>query len=116
VLVSAGGLGIVDWEAARGADLPLLDLWYALADGLARARGIDHLGAVDILRGDATDIAPAIDGLPAEHAEALGLSPGQAQLGFHACWLGHADDELRRGAPGPFVAIVEALAKRVPGP
>jgi hypothetical protein len=113
VLVSSGGLGIVDWEAARGADLPLLDLWYALADGLARARRIDHVSAVQVLRGDAPDIAPAIEGLPAEHAEALGLSPDQAQLGFHACWLGHADDELRRGAPGPFVAIVAALAKRV---
>lgn len=112
VLLGPDGLAIVDWEAARPDDLPLLDLWYALADGLARARGVEHARAVEILCDAAPGDAPVLAGLPAEHAAALGLSADQARLGFHACWLCHADDELRRGTRGPFVAVVEALAAR----
>jgi hypothetical protein len=110
VLVGSTGLGVVDWEAAGADDLPLLDLWYALADGVARARGVDHRHAVASLRAAATTLPAGLAALPARHAAALGLSADQARLGFHACWLGHADDELSRGTPGPFLAVVEAIA------
>ena len=112
VLVGPDGLGVVDWEAAGAGDLPLLDLWYALADGVARAHGVPHGSAVERLRAGAAALPAGVAGLPAAHAAALGLSPDQALLGFHACWLGHADDELRRGAPGQFVGVVGMIAAR----
>jgi hypothetical protein len=112
VLLDGGRLGIVDWEAASPEGLPLLDLWYALADALARSRRVGHVRALEMLTTEGGPDAPpaALAALPAAHAAALGLSADQALLGFHACWLGHAADELSRGAPGPFVEIVEMLA------
>ena len=35
----------------------------------------------------------------------------QALLGFHACWLQHAADEIDRGAEGAFVEVVAAIAQ-----
>ena len=110
VLVGPSGLAIVDWEAASADGLPLLDLWYALADGVARARRVAHVQAVEMLTRGSSPLPPALAGLPGRHAAALGISTGQALLGFHACWLSHADDELRRRQAGPFLPVVEALA------
>jgi hypothetical protein len=49
--------------------------------------------------------------LLAEAGRALGLTPDQQMLGFHACWLHHASNELDRGtAGGPFTAVVRVLS------
>jgi hypothetical protein len=45
----------------------------------------------------------------------LGVTPRQAELCFHACWLRHAVDERRMGRESdraPFLAIVEWAASR----
>jgi hypothetical protein len=44
----------------------------------------------------------------------LGLSETLAALCFHACWVQHAADEVAEGTamePGPFLRIVERLAR-----
>jgi hypothetical protein len=110
VLLDEGRLSIVDWEAAQADGLPLLDLWYALADGVARGRRVGHARAVELLVSAAPGPLRSLAELPAAHAAEQGISSDQALLAFHACWLRHADDELRRGTPGPFLAAAEAVA------
>jgi hypothetical protein len=89
--------GIVDWESATAAGLPLVDLWYALTDGVARAGRIAHASAVEALVTNSAPAPPALTRLPARHAAALRLTADETILAFHVCWLGHADTELRRG-------------------
>jgi hypothetical protein len=111
VLDAGEAIGIVDWEEAAPAGLPLRDLWYSLADALARARRLTRADAVEgLVR--RTSVAPAaLAGAPGVHAAALSLSRDQAKLGFHACWLGHACNELRRGrSDGPYAAVVRRVA------
>jgi hypothetical protein len=103
VLDADDGIGIIDWEEASAADLPLRDLWYALADGLTHARGIAHADAVEAL-------VRSEPQTPAAIAAALSLSSDQSLLGFHACWLAHAADEVGRGqSDGPFLAVVRQV-------
>jgi hypothetical protein len=97
VLVPYRALGVVDWESATASGLPLEDLWYSLADGVARAHRITRAAAVAALATDTEPASPALARLPAHHAETLQLSVDETLLAFHACWLGHADNELRRG-------------------
>jgi hypothetical protein len=113
-LLDAGDrIGVVDWEAAAPSRLPLTDLWYALADGVANAHRVTHADAVEAL---ALGRAPAPDALaaaPGQLARGLSLTPEQAELAFHGCWLNHASNELRRGeSDGPFLAVVQAVASR----
>jgi hypothetical protein len=112
VLLDGGALGVVDWEAARPAALPLADLVYALADGAAAATGYaDRPAAVRacFAPGGAHQalVAPLLAGL----RRALGVAPPLAQLCFHACWIGHGANEIARGAAGPFVAVVRWLSE-----
>jgi len=106
VLVRRGSLAVVDWESAAAHGLPLTDLWYLLADAHARARGVTHATAVQRLL-DGGDPAAV-----REHRAALRLTPRQAELAFHACWIMHADDELARGTSGAFTDVVRAVAER----
>jgi hypothetical protein len=111
VLDAGNGIAVVDWEEAAAADLPLRDLWYALADALSHAHGLTHAAAVDALVRPAPETPAALAGAPASWSAELSLSRDQSLLGFHACWLGHAVDELRRGqAGGPFAAVVRHVA------
>ena len=51
--------------------------------------------------------------MPAQHAAALRLNADETVLAFHACWLGHADNELSRGLEHrPFTATVRAIVAR----
>jgi hypothetical protein len=46
-----------------------------------------------------------------ESATRSGARQDLLSLAFHACWLSHAADDLRRsGADGPFVGIARVLA------
>jgi hypothetical protein len=113
VLRDGPRLGILDWESAVGLGFPLTDLWYMLVDALARARGIAHVRAVEAFSRPEADVSEALTRLPARHAMCLGLGHRESILSFHACWLGHADDELRRGiTDGPFVHVLRAVATR----
>jgi hypothetical protein len=111
VMDAGEAIGILDWEEAVPAGLPLRDLWYALADALACAHRLTHAAAVDELVRSRYVAPPALAQAPAVHAAALGLSQDQAALGFHACWLHHAGNELdRRRSDGPFAAVVGHIA------
>jgi aminoglycoside phosphotransferase (APT) family kinase protein len=110
VLVAQDVLALIDWESATPAGLPLSDLWYALADAVTYATGVSHVHAVEMLVTGVGSVSPLHE-LPARHAASLGLSPDHALLGFHACWLQHAADEIDRGAEGAFVEVVAAIAQ-----
>jgi hypothetical protein len=113
VLVRRGGCGVVDWESAVAASPPLVDLWYALADAVARACRVTHAKAVEALVRGRAPAPSALAGLPAHHARALGMSAEQAMLSFHACWLHHAANERARGvAHGPFLAVVRNVVEK----
>jgi thiamine kinase-like enzyme len=113
VLDAGDSIGVVDWELATAAGLPLRDLWYSLADALVRARDLTHAEAVDTLVRRAPEIPAALARAPANLSAELSLGRDQSLLGFHACWLAHAADELRRGrSDGPFVAVVRQVASQ----
>jgi hypothetical protein len=114
LLVAAPGrIGVVDWEASTEKALPLVDFYYAIADAVA---------AVDKYRDRARSFSTAYFGeqrtarwvsvLEERVIGELRLERWAAHLGFHACWLSHASNELR--LPGlterPFLQIVEAIA------
>jgi thiamine kinase-like enzyme len=111
VLDAGDGIGVVDWEEAAAAGLPLGDLWYSLADAIAHAHGLTHAEAVEALVRRVPEIPATLAGAPASLSAELSLSRDQALLGFHACWLAHAAGELGRGRPdGPFLAVVRQVA------
>jgi hypothetical protein len=114
VLLTAGPApGILDWESAIATGLPLADLWYALADAVARAGRVSHAAAVEALVIGARPAPAALAQMPTQHAAALRLSVDQAMLAFHACWVAHAYEELRRGvADGSFAGVVRTVAAR----
>jgi hypothetical protein len=105
------GLGIVDWDAAEAAALPLTDFFYAAADARAAADGFrDRVGA--FARTFAADGTPAgdVEPLQARLVATLGLEPDVVRFCFHACWLRHAANELAQSGPGPFVEISRRVA------
>jgi hypothetical protein len=111
VLLDGGAIGVVDWESACAAMPPLVDLWYVLADGVARAATRTHAQAVTALVQGVAAVPTALAGAPDERARELALTSDEALLAFHACWLQHACDELDRGQrDGPFLAVVQAVA------
>lgn len=103
-------LGIVDWETATGESPPLLDLPYLLVD--ARCWSSYRRDRVAAFRACYPDARMRIE---PDVAAASGMSPDSPmlELSFHACWLGHAANELRRGRAGPFVEIVREVAASV---
>jgi hypothetical protein len=111
VLIDRCGVGIVDWEAAAPHCFPIVDVWYALVDALARAQRVSHAEALArLVLG--TSASPAkLRRAPAALARTLALTDDQALAAFHACWLGHAANEVSRGERrGPFLAVVRAIA------
>jgi hypothetical protein len=89
LLLEGDTLSVVDWEAAEDESLPLVDLDYFIVDATAAARRVER------------DIA---------FRSVERVQPDIGELARHACWLGHARNELSRGPAGPFLRIVEALA------
>ena len=111
VLIADDGIGIVDWEEAAPACLPLGDTWYALVDALARAMRTTHAAALGELLAGTAPLPPQLARAPESVARALALGDDHAIAGFHACWLRHASNEVRRGElDGRFLEIVRALA------
>jgi hypothetical protein len=105
--------GILDWESAVAIGLPLVDLWYSLADAVACAARVTHASAVEALVTGTAPAPGALAQMPARHAAALRLTADEATLAFHVCWLGHADEELRRGVENRrFGDVVRTVAAR----
>ena len=112
----AGGLGIVDWEAAFPDGLPLRDLRYAAVDAEA---AIDHyrdrVGAFVRCFEAGGSRAAQVAGAEARLRLAVRIDDELDALCFHACWLQHAADELPKRGPGeprPFLEIVRRIAAR----
>jgi hypothetical protein len=113
VLVDGRGLGIVDWETATEEAPPLIDLPYALADAVAACAGYgDRVDAFHRCFGPpAGGVAGMAQAVLAGTARASGASAAALSLGFHACWLSHAVNDLERDGPtGPFVRMAQVLA------
>ena len=112
LLDEQGSLGIVDWETCREEALPLVDLFYAVADAVAATHGY-----TDRPKSFRTCFVPggrfveAVTRLQIHFRRSLQISPEVADLCFHACWLRHAaneyvsDSDRRR-----FFNIVQILA------
>lgn len=109
-----GRLGVVDWEAAEEATLPLKDLFYACVDAVAATgRYADRPGAYDACFTPRGTSAGMVGRLQDSMTAALNVAPEIVELSRHACWLGHALNEARsaeRSAPRPFLQIVRRLA------
>jgi hypothetical protein len=113
LLVSPSGeLGALDWGEAKSQCLPLGDLAYSIVDAVAavwryRSRPEAFTACFGRGRGEA-DANRWLRHLSAR----LRLSSEVQTVCFHACWLGHAANELHHdsGQPGPFVTIVSRLA------
>lgn len=108
-----GRLGVVDWEAAEESALPLTDLFYAVTDAVAATRRYaDRPGAVRECFAPSGRHAGSAGRLREAGAAAAGASPELVELSFHACWLGHAENERRTAGPldpTPFRDIVQWL-------
>jgi hypothetical protein len=111
-------LGVVDWEHGQGQGWPLADFFYALADATMTAQQLpDRLRAVEACFTGEGAWAATVARWQARMRTAAGLSAGQVELCFHACWLRHAVNEQRAAAPEadrPFLAVVQWLALNVP--
>jgi hypothetical protein len=101
LLLAGDVLSVVDWEAAEAEGLPLVDLEYLVVDATAAAGRIERDHAFRTAPRDACDDA----------VRRLGIAADVAELARHACWLGHARNDLARtGRDSPFLAIVRSLA------
>jgi thiamine kinase-like enzyme len=100
VLVGDGRLAIVDWDTAAPRALPLIDLFYAVADAEAATRGFTNRTAVTSREHER------------RFRDALGIDDAVADLCFHACWLRHAANESLRPdeRARPFLEIARTLA------
>jgi Phosphotransferase enzyme family len=114
LLDEQGRLGVLDWESACEACLPLVDFFYGLTDAVAAAQGyFDRGKAFEACFALDGTYAPAVRQFLKPLRDAVEISDEMAELCFHACWLHHAANEHRAavaGAPRPFFKIVQQLA------
>jgi Ser/Thr protein kinase RdoA (MazF antagonist) len=105
---------VLDWEAARPDGLPLVDFFYAAVDAYSQAgRPADRVRVFQSCFGSAGDVTPSLTPLLERVREATATSPAAARVSFHACWIGHAVDEVEKhpeATSRPFLAIVRALS------
>jgi hypothetical protein len=106
-------LGVIDWEAADADCLPLTDFFYAMTDAvLTSGTRRERLTAFESCFSPDGAYAPVVRKLERRLRYALEISDDLAELALHACFLGHACNEHRRGqppSPRPFLQIVRRL-------
>lgn len=104
-------LGIVDWEHAAPDCLPLGDLAYAAADVAAAVGGYrDRPEAFTAAFAPGGAFAALTRELLDGAARSLGIDAPAVELCLAACWLRHADNEMRKldgEGERPFLAILE---------
>ena len=114
VLVHPDGPGVLDWESAEDAALPLKDLFYAVVDAAAATRGYaDRPAAARECLAPAGARSVWVERSRSQLSSRLGIEPDVAELSLHACWLGHAANEHRAAEDDderPFLEIVRWLA------
>lgn len=108
VTLAGNALGIIDWEGAAPTALPLTDLPYLVVDAVAAEGGygdrVDAYRACFAREGSRREWAGQ---LVRQTAATAGVGVDGLELSAHACWLGHAADERRRGVvDGPFLRIL----------
>jgi hypothetical protein len=110
-------LGVVDWEAAERACLPLGDFYFAACSAVLAADACPTWSAAVQASFGQPGLATATFA-PLLHrlSLAVGVSPRLSRLSFHATWLRHAADELRlatqTSAVAPFGDVVCWLVNR----
>jgi thiamine kinase-like enzyme len=112
VLVRADGtLGVLDWEGATAAALPLADLFYAVADAAYAASGyVDRSEALRACFCADGKLAEWVRTLVKRHVEALDVGTDEVILSFRSCWLQHAADDVRRGRDQGFLGMLREVA------
>jgi hypothetical protein len=115
LLRRGGGLSVVDWETARPAQLPLHDLYYALADAAAATeRYSNRVAAVRECFADGGRYVPMAARWRERMAGSVGIDHDAALLSFHACWLHHAAIERATqsvASERPFARILRFVAE-----
>lgn len=115
LLNERGQLGLVDWEQAQHAGLPLVDFYYAMADAVAASRRYADrpLAFADcFMPGGA--YMPVVRQLEQHLRLAVAIPAACADLYFHACWLQHAANEHGKKQPDeprPFLQILQWLVR-----
>jgi len=113
-----GGIGIVDWEAAEEAALPLKDFFYAAVDAVAATQGYrDRPAAARECLAPGGKRVALVAGFETRIAAAVGADAQLSAISLHACWLGHAMNEHVGARPSddrPFLQIVAWLAATLP--
>jgi hypothetical protein len=109
VMLDGARLGVLDWEAATEDALPFADAPYAVVDAEAAAHGyVDRVAAFERVFGAPESALCARVRVLADTATADRLACSAA---FHAGWLAHAVNDLRRhGSGGEFVRIAARLS------
>ena len=114
VLIEDDRLGVIDWESARQRDVPLGDLFYAAVDAYAAPGGyVSRVAAFDSCYSGDGEEAETTRRLIARQRDALALHPAAVVACFHACWLGHAVNDVRRSAAADRSEFVEIAARMV---
>jgi hypothetical protein len=116
LLADDGRLGVVDWEESGERCLPLGDLSYAAVDAMAAVDGYrDRAGAFAACSQRVGGPSTLTRRLVTTSARALDLPREIIELCLHACWLGHAANELERDVAAgvrPFGDIAADIAGR----
>jgi aminoglycoside phosphotransferase (APT) family kinase protein len=112
VLTDRQTLGVLDWEHAAPAGLPLADLFYALVDGVAATLGYRDRRAAfhQCFRRDGARAGWARSIVRA-NVDALRIDTDLAAAAFRSCWLEHGADEAIRGEGDAFLPILRDLAE-----
>jgi hypothetical protein len=117
VQLGPDGGGVLDWEAAAPAMLPLGDLTYAIADAAAAVAGYaDRAGAYQACFEPGGAFWEPARGAIDVAVRAHGLDDDQRRLCLQACWLHHAANERERDASDPrrpFLAILRRVAAEI---
>lgn len=106
-------LGVVDWEAAEPESFALEDFFYVAVDLAMTVDRTSRLSAFQACFTPGGRHADVVKQLCQHMMGELDLDPAHAELAFHACWIGHAANEVRRnGARNdrPFLNIVRWYA------
>lgn len=105
-------LAILDWEAARDYGLPLADFFYAVVDAVAAGdREGPEESFVRCFHGG-TPTADQVRRAGERLRQAAGVGAALVPVCFHACWIQHAANELRKKPEAnrrPFLRIVDRL-------
>lgn len=114
VLLGGNDLAVIDWASARGDGLPLTDFFYAALDTRAAVDGYrDRAGAFAACFSPGGDWFEVVRDFELELRDRLDVDSAFADLAFHATWLHHAANEVRRGEQSSEFRELERRARTI---